>query len=97
MTDGKETIGLLRSILWSSNANTIAIVPSDADKVIEESAEMLEFFFGQMQEHSPKMDGSHSYRFLSSGWPMTHCIGSTPEEAVRNAIAEIKRFKNEVV
>lgn len=62
----------------------------DADAQL--AADMLEFFFGQMQMHSPKMNGQHSYRFRM-GWPMTHCIGQTAEEGVLNAMKEIKREK----
>lgn len=60
----------------------------------DEAADMLEFFFQQLQMHSPKMDGQHSYRFRSSGWPMTHCIGPSAEEAVQSAIAEIKAVRD---
>lgn len=56
-----------------------------------EAADMLQFFFGQMQMHNPDMGGNHSYRFRSSGWPMTHCKGPNAESAVRSAIQEIKR------
>jgi hypothetical protein len=60
------------------------------DGDIDEAADMLEFFFGQMQMHSPKMDGQHSYRFRG-GWQMTHCRGPNAEDAVRAAIREIRR------
>jgi hypothetical protein len=58
---------------------------------IQEASDMLEFFFGQMQMHSPDMEGQHSYRFRSGGWPMTHCKGPNAEEAVKAAINEIKK------
>jgi len=61
------------------------------DGDVDEAADMLEFFFGQMQMHSPDMGGQHSYRFRSGGWPMTHCKGPNAEDAVRSAILEIKR------
>jgi hypothetical protein len=64
------------------------------DGDIDEAADMLEFFFGQMQMHSPKMDGQHSYSFRG-GWPMQHCIGNSPEAAVRAAIAEIRKASGE--
>ena len=60
----------------------------------DRAADMLEFFFGQMQMHSPKMNGQHSYRFRG-GWPMTHCIGPDKESAVLAAIEEVKRSLNE--
>lgn len=59
---------------------------------MEEAADMLEFFFSMMQMHSPKMNGQHSYRFRG-GWPMTHCVGPSAEEAVKAAIAEVKRSR----
>ncbi len=61
------------------------------DGDIDEAADMLEFFFDQMQAHSLKMNGQHGYRFRSGGWPMTHCVGPNAEEAVRAAIRETKR------
>ena len=60
-----------------------------------EAADMLEFFFAQMQMHSPDMGGQHSYRFRSGGWPMTHCKGPNAEEAVLSAIKEIERDRSE--
>jgi len=63
------------------------------DGDIDEAADMLEFFFGQMQMHSPDMGGQHSYRFRSSGWPMTHCKGPSAEAAVKSAIQETKRAR----
>ena len=64
------------------------------DQQLNDAADMLEFFFGQMQMHSPKMDGSHSYRFRSGGWPMTHCVGPNAVVAVKAAIQEIKRERD---
>lgn len=63
------------------------------DGDIDEAADMLEFFFCQMQMqmHSPTMDGQHSYRFRSGGWPMTHCRGPNADVAVKAAIQEVKR------
>ncbi len=59
------------------------------------AADMLEFFLGQMQTHSPKMNGAHSYRFISSGWPMDHCKGPSAEAAVEAAMAEVERARRE--
>jgi hypothetical protein len=47
-----------------------------------------------MQMHSPKMNGQHSYRFRSGGWPMTHCVGPSEEDAVRSATQEIQRSRS---
>jgi hypothetical protein len=51
---------------------------------------MVQFFINQMQSHSPRMDGTCKYRFMN-GWPMTHCVGSSAIDAVKNAIAEVER------
>lgn len=67
------------------------VIRKYADELLAETNEILEFFFGQMQMHSPQMDGQHSYRFNSGGWPMTHCKGPTAEKAVNAAIKEIRR------
>jgi hypothetical protein len=70
-------------------------IQSQEDRLMQEAADMLEFFFGQMQMHSPKMDGQHSYRFRGSGWPMTHCVGPNAEDAVKAALQEIQRSRSE--
>jgi hypothetical protein len=51
---------------------------------------MVQFFIGQMQSHSPRMDGTCKYRFMN-GWPMTHCVGTSAIDAVKNAIDEVER------
>ena len=60
-----------------------------------EAADMLEFFFGQMQMHSPDMGGNHSYRFRNASWPMTNCKGPSAEDAVNAAIQEIQRERDQ--
>ena len=70
-------------------------IQSQEDVLMQEAADMLEFFFGQMQMHSPKMDGQHSYRFRGSGWPMTHCVGPNAEDAVKAVLQEIQRSRSE--
>ena len=55
-----------------------------------EAKAMLRFFLNQMQPHSPKMEGTCSYR-LRNGWPMTHCVGTSAIDAVKNAISEVER------
>ena len=60
----------------------------EPNAVMAEAADMLEFFFDEMQMRSAKMDGQHSYRFRS-GWPWTHCIGPNAEEAIRAAMREV--------
>jgi len=67
------------------------------DGDVDEAADMLEFFLNQMQSHDVKMDGQHRYRFVSGGWPMTHCVGPNAEDAVKSAIREIQRYRSESV
>ena len=62
------------------------------DSTINQAADMLEFLLNQFHIASCKMDGRHSWRF-AHGWPMTHCVGRTPEEAVREAMTEVDRSK----
>jgi hypothetical protein len=65
------------------------------DGDVDEAADMLEFFLNQMQAHDVKMDGQHRYRFVSGGWPMTHCVGPNAEDAVKSAMREIQRSRSE--
>lgn len=58
---------------------------------VDEAVDILEFFFNQMQAYSPTMDGNCRYRFRSESRPMQYCVGNTPLEAARNAVAELKR------
>jgi hypothetical protein len=44
--------------------------------------EILEFLLNQFQMHSPKMNGEHSWRFMSGGWPMIHAKGRSARDAV---------------
>jgi hypothetical protein len=70
--------------------NTIA----DLQESIIEKDKMLEFFLDQMKVWSPSMDGKNAYTF-KCGWPMTHCVGPTREDAVKNAMKEVERSKGD--
>ena len=61
------------------------------DGDVDIAADLLEFFLSQMQATSVYMNGQHVWRLRSSGWPMTHCVGPTAEQAALNAVAEIRR------
>lgn len=61
---------------------------------LSEKERMLDFLLRQFYMNSPKMDGQHRWNFRY-GWPWTHAKGSTIEEAVRNAMAEVEREKAE--
>ena len=67
-----------------------AVLAEDGEPnaVMADAANILEFLFGEMQMWSPKMNGSHRWSFRG-GWPWTHCIGRTPEEAIRAAMREV--------
>jgi hypothetical protein len=67
---------------------------SDLQDSIKEKDKMLEFFLDQMKLWSPSMDGKHAYTF-KSGWPMTHCVGPTREDAVKIAMKEVERSKGD--
>jgi hypothetical protein len=68
---------------------------NDLQESIKEKDKMLEFFFDQMKLWSPSMNGQHTYTF-THGWPMTHCVGPTREDAVKNAMKEVDRSKKEM-
>lgn len=68
---------------------------SDLQDSIKEKDKMLEFFFDQMKVWSPSMIGKNAYTF-KCGWPMTHCVGPTREDAVKNAMKEVEISKNEM-
>lgn len=59
------------------------LTPVEKDRVIL-------LFVEQMVAHSPKMDGTRSYR-LRSGWPMTHATGRSVGEAIAAVMAERER------
>jgi hypothetical protein len=67
------------------------------DGDIAEAADMLEIFLSQMRTTSLHMDGQHYYHLRASGWPMTHAIGPSAEDAMRAVVAEVRRSKNEGV
>jgi hypothetical protein len=48
--------------------------------------EILEFLLNQFQMHSPKMNGEHSWKFMSSGFPMIHAKGKSARDAVINCM-----------
>ena len=64
--------------------------------LLNEAADMLELFFCQVTMYSPKMDGQHRYRIRGGGWPTQYMVGPNAEEAVKAAIQEVKRSKQEL-
>lgn len=59
------------------------------DSDVDLAADMLEFFFRQMQCHSLHMDGTSGYR-LRGGWPLSSVRALTEEEAVMQCMKMIK-------
>ena len=78
--------GIVESLRFLSR--NVLTVDERPNAVMKDAADMLEFLFGEMQRHSPKMNGQHRYRFRG-GWPMTSCIGRNPEQAIRAAMREV--------
>lgn len=56
---------------------------------------MLDVLLSQLETTHTHMSG-HRYRLRSGGWPMTHAVGSTPEEAMRAVVAEVLRSQLEM-
>ena len=56
----------------------------------------LQFLLSQFQMNSPSMDGQHSYRFRSGGWPMQEFRGPNIEAAIDSAMAEVEKHKEDV-
>jgi len=73
--------------------SSLAVELMEAKQENERLRAIVEFFYDQLQMHSPKMDGKSTWRFRH-GWPMTHCIGPTREKAVEAAMGEIDRNRN---
>ena len=60
------------------------------------ATERLDLFFAQMRSSAPKFGGVKQWSVRSSGWPWTHAVGQTAEQAVDAVLAEIRRaFKEE--
>lgn len=57
---------------------------------------MLDVLLSQLKATNVHMSGRHHYRLHHGGWPMTHAIGSTPEEAMRYVVAEVRRSQLEM-
>jgi hypothetical protein len=60
-------------------------------KKLQSAIERMDLFFAQMRSSPPKVGGVKQWSVRSSGWPWTHAIGSTAEQAVNAVLAEIRR------
>lgn len=57
---------------------------------------MLDLLLSQLKATNVHMSGKHHHRLHHGGWPMNHAIGSTPEEAMRAVVAEVRRSQLEM-
>ena len=73
-------------------------VIEDLRKDLQAANERLEVFYRTMRASAPKVGGPTHWSVGSSGWPWTHAVGATAEQAVDAVLAEIRRaFKEEQV
>ena len=66
---------------------------SAADRL--DAVAMLCLLKSLLQVSSAHMNGQHQWRLRGNGWPMTHAVGETSEEALLNVLAEIRRAEQE--
>jgi hypothetical protein len=59
------------------------------------ATERLDLFFAEMRSSPPKVGEPRRWSVRSSGWPWTHAVGSTAEQAVDAVLAEIRRAHRE--
>ena len=85
----------MQPVFHANNELALTTTLGESDRLMQQAADILEFLLSQLQMCSPDMGGNHSYRFRSSGWPMTHAKGRTAEAAILNAIKEIARSRSE--
>ena len=65
---------------------------------LQSAIERMDLFFAEMRSSPPKVGGVKQWSVRSSGWPWTHAVGGTAEQAVDAVLAEIRRaFKEEQV
>lgn len=63
------------------------------DDDIELAADMLEFFFNQMEAHSLHMDATAGF-LLRNHWPLTSVRAGSREEAVLECLRLIEEERN---
>lgn len=86
-----DALSLTEKLL--DRGDVMKAVPLAVVDTMRDAAEVINFFLGQMQMQSPKMDGNHHYRFNGSGWPMTYLRGSDPLQATLNAMHTVRMQK----
>jgi len=59
------------------------------------ATERLDLFFAEMRASAPQVGGPTHWSVRSGGWPWTHAVGSTAEQAVNAVLAEIRRAHKE--
>ena len=58
---------------------------------LQSAIERLDLFFAEMRASPPKAGEPRLWTVRSSGWPWTHALGATAEQAVDAVLAEIRR------
>jgi hypothetical protein len=85
-------IASLRRIEHLQRANHVLhSVIEDLHNELRSANERLEVFYEAMRASAPKVGGPTHWSVRSSGWPWTHAVGYTAEQAVDAVLAEIRR------
>jgi hypothetical protein len=58
---------------------------------LQSAIERMDLFLNQMRSSPPKVGEPRRWSVRSSGWPWTHAVGATAEQAVDAVLAEIRR------
>lgn len=89
-----EVIGRVKAYLFTTSIDneTLDELRDELDTI----RTMLDVLLSQLKSTNVHMSGRHHYRLHHGGWPMTHAIGSTPEEAMRYVVAEVRRSQLEM-
>ena len=89
-------IASLRQIEHLQRANHVLdSVIEDLRKDLQAANERLNLFYETMRASAPKVGGPTHWSVRSSGWPWTHAVGATAEQAVDAVLAEIRRALKE--
>ena len=89
-------IASLRQIEHLQKANHVLdSVIEDLQKDLQAANERLNLFYETMRASAPTFGGPTHWSVRSSGWPWTHAVGATAEQAVDAVLAEIRRAHRE--